>query len=762
MGSLRQDRPPVIQTMDAPARTPNEHRRPRRVRGMLDEIRSHGGAWLQHPLRRALTAFDRELFEKAERSRNPLDQQLCFESQHLLRQGLRDFEVAFHDEIVAGFDALLQPPCQAPQQSATAASSGLELVPPEEQEQDTILDKLAARGESRNGTLLFELSYRFAALLGSPPVESAALPLGPHALTRALRRAVGALPQLSARHRAELLQAFDSGLMAELEPLYQTVNDRLIAGGILPQLRAFPHTRPAATPTPAAAPLLKPEESAPVRATAAPSAAASAGAQRSDSLAVLENLRDLLAQHRAHAGSASNNADQVATPEALQVALAALQQHLADVASHATREIRSAQRLREELLTQLNANNPPGAGPTQLSTEQGDTVDLVAMLFEQLGQEMQAQGPAKSVLGRLQLPLLRLAMSDRAFFNQQEHPARKLLDTVAETTHHWLDSEGQTDRALVAQLDHLVERVQHETPSAGLYTSLLADIEHQLGILTRKSQMAERRHVEAMQGRERLEQARRRAAELMTARFAQHMPRGLLRVLLERAWSDVLTLALLRHGEESQQFTAQLHITDQLLGQQPIHDSTRLQNDIEGGLQQIGMHAEEAAQVAQRLLRQTEPVAIDLEPTPIATTELALRIKQRPRLGESSAIPAEATAPSVPPAVPDALNGAEQAMFKHLLRLPFGTWFLFPDGERGNVRRKLAWYSTVSGRCLLTTRRGLRADEMTLQQLARELASGRVSEIVPSREGLLDRAWNRLTTNLRRRVPDGLTPNQEA
>jgi len=389
-------------------------------------------------------------------------------------------------------------------------------------------------------------------------------------------------------------------------------------------------------------------------------------------------------------------------------------------------------------------------------------VDLVAMLFEQLGQEIQAQGPAKSVLGRLQLPMLRLAMSDQAFFNQQEHPARKLLETVAETTQHWLDPEGQTDRALTAQLDHLVERAQHEVPSAELYASLLTDIEQHLGMLTRKSQMAERRHIEAMQGRERLEQARRRAAELMTTRFEQHMPRGLLRVLLERAWSDVLALALLRHGEDSQQFIAQLHITDQLLGQQPIHDSPRLQSDIETGLQQIGMHAEEAAQVAQRLLRQTEPVAVGIEPTPIATTELALRIKQRPRLGESSGIPVETTAEPAPTSASTTLNVAEQAMFKHLLRLPFGTWFQFAEGESGDVRRKLAWYSTVSGRCLLTTRRGLRADEMSLQQLARELASGRVSEIVPNRERMLDRAWNRLTTNLRRRGPGQPVPGREA
>ena len=108
--------------------------------------------------------------------------------------------------------------------------------------------------------------------------------------------------------------------------------------------------------------------------------------------------------------------------------------------------------------------------------------------------------------------------------------------------------------------------------------------------------------MEAAQGRERLDQARQRASELMAERFAQSPPRGLLRALLDRAWSDVLALTLLRHGEESEAFRAQLAITDQLLGRLPTDDRLQLQQDVEAGLQQIGMHAEESVQVAQRLL----------------------------------------------------------------------------------------------------------------------------------------------------------------
>ena len=85
-----------------------------------------------------------------------------------------------------------------------------------------------------------------------------------------------------------------------------------------------------------------------------------------------------------------------------------------------------------------------------------------------------------------------------------------------------------------------MSRASEEPPSSALYTVLLADIEHHLAVLNRKARAAERRHIEAAQGRERLDAARDRATKIMAERFAQSPPRGLLRALLERAWSDVL------------------------------------------------------------------------------------------------------------------------------------------------------------------------------------------------------------------------------
>ncbi|WP_430387576.1 DUF1631 family protein [Dyella sp. 20L07] len=727
---------------------------PTRARRLIEETHALCISWLETPLRHCLSEVEQRLYALAERSRNHIEQQQCLFSRQLLQQQRAVLERRFMEGVRQSFSRLGTVTTTIEEHDAPRRP--LELLDQTEHEQTVALDKLVARGEARHGAALFELGYRFAVLVSQPPLEGENLPLGPQALASSFRDASAVL-ELPVEHCLVMLQHFDTAVVHTLASLYETVNEHLRGDGILPQLRAFPtpprtqqvdrQPRGAAFDNPSAGNASQPSTPVAQATPLAPAGHAPSG--RRDSIEVLDNLREMLAQHRAGQGALSYPTDgRAATPEELQLALDALQLHVSDVADQARRELLSAQALREELLTQLNTGKPTGASQTHLTAEQGDTVELVAMLFEQLGGQLPRHGNAHSLLGDLQLPLLRMAVADQGFFNQREHPARKLLGMVAEAANDWLDGpEGDADRSLAAKLGQLVDRARREPPSTGLYTSLLADIEHHLGLLNRKAQIAERRQVEAMQGRERLEQARHRAAELMAERFERCNPRGLLRTLLERAWSDVLALTLLRHGEDSEAFTLRLRTTDQLLGQQPVADRNLLQAEVESGLQQIGMHAEEAVQVAQRLLGVPAKAPASSDSATATATELALKLKQHQRLGEHvapDAVPAAPPPPAPPPESP------EIRIHQRLRQLPFGSWFEFIDPTNGGVtQRKLAWYSPVSGNSLFVTRRGLRGEEMTLQQLAHEMARGRVREMPPMRDNLLDRAWQALTSHLR-------------
>jgi hypothetical protein len=631
---------------------------------------------------------------------------------------------AFEDRFVQYIDgALLNLGAQPAAAQAPPARLSLSLLDPLEHEMTAALDQLVARSAARGGPLLVELGYRLAVLVGVPPLESEAMPLGPQAMAKAFRDSSTALG-LPAAHHLLLLQAVEGKLIDGLTPLHERVNKHLADAGILPRLRPFPLPR---TPRPPRR--SRPLPSAPAPATDAPAPAPAPAPPRS-----INGLLDLVA-HQRGPRPVSDHA-RFANPDELQSALVALQQQQRKGGNMDSGLLRHGQRLREALVDQLNSGLPIDAIPMMPVPEADDVLELVARLFDALHRQLPPATAAHDLLLRVQWPMLRAAMADNSFFERREHPARMLLELLIEASRDWLDNG---DGALLAPLEALLDRLDREPPDPSLHTALTAELERQIALLQRRAQATERRHVESMQGRERLEQSRQRAAELLADLMAKAPPRAGLRTLLEHAWSDVLALTLLRHGERSETFARRLIITDQLLGRLPPGNLETLQADVEAGLQQIGMHGDEAAQVAQRLLGSGAVPHADAP----GLTGLALRMKQRHALSEPGPhAEHKAAAPT-----------AEALQLHQRLSQHPGGWFEFTPPEGGQVRRKLAWYSTHTARGLFVTRQGQRAEEMSLAELAQAIATGKVRELPAANESELDRAWRTLIDSLRRAGP---------
>lgn len=678
---------------------------PAKTRRLVEDIRQLCRDWLSGPLKLCLADFDRALHEHAASTRNHLEQQRYQATRQRLVAERQAFEQRFIDCID---HALLQMGAQPAAAKAPPARLTLSLLDPLEHEMTAALDQLVARSAARGGPLLVELSYRLAVLLGVPPLESEAMPLGPQAMAKAFRDSSAALG-LPAEHHLLLLQAVEGKLIEGLTPLHEMINNHLAAAGILPRLRPFPLPR---TPR------------QPRRARTPPAAAAQPTAEPARSAA---DLREWLA--RKHGPQPVSGHARFASPDQLQIALAALQHPRGRNPDPGL--LRHAQRLREALVDQLNAGQPMDAVPIVPAPDATDALELIVRLFDTLHQPLPPTSPLHGLLDRVQLPVARAAIANGAFFERREHPARMLLEQLLQAARDWLE-DG--DGGLLAPLEQLLDRLEREPPSRELHTQLRAELERQVVQLQRRAEAAERRHVESIQGRERLEQARQRATGLLAGLLAKAPPRAALRALLEHAWSDVLALTLLRHGEQSETFARRLVITDQLLGRLPPGNLDTLQGEVEAGLQQIGMHGEEATQVAQRLIG----AGAVTQEADAGLSGLTVRLKQRRTIE-----------PETPAATnPSHLSAEALRLHQRLSQHP-GGWFEFIQADGGRVRRKLAWYSNRAARGLFVTRQGQRAEELGLAELAQAIAGGKVHELPAVNESDLDRAWRTLADSLR-------------
>ena len=471
-------------------------------------------------------------------------------------------------------------------------------------------------------------------------------------------------------------------------------------------------------------------------------------------------LRELLAgrRHATGLGSSLIAGAYQPTGEDMQSVLGALQSKpISPMMVNGKVAQRSVAQLKQDLVSQLRQISPDGR-PPQLAPEDSDTIDLVGMLFDYIAKNTRAEGSTQSLLTKLQVPLLRVALRDKSFFTRRAHPARQLLNAIADTGAHWVDdSEGPADRALVDKMQLVVDRVTQEFDgNLNVMENMLGDLSSHMHTLARKAEAAERRHVDAAKGREKLEVAREQARSAIAERLNVAKPGKLVRTLLEQAWTDVLALTLLRQGESSETYQKRLSVAEQLLaadkggraGEAKPELPPALRSEIETGLDQVGYHKEDIQAVVKRLFLADEAAN---EADPSTSTEIAIKLKSKQRFGDDTTATPESAKPEK--RRPPVAGTPEAKMLDRLKTLPFGSWFEFKTNQQGDtVRRKLAWFSTVTGRCLFVNQRGVRTDEKTLEQLAHDVAHGQASIVEEEKETLVDRAWKAIVSSLKTMV----------
>ena len=401
---------------------------------------------------------------------------------------------------------------------------------------------------------------------------------------------------------------------------------------------------------------------------------------------------------------------------------------------------RSMADLHNALLAQMRADHGPQAS---LTVKDNDTFDLLNMLYGQIQREVRPDAAAVDLLTRLQVPVARAALSDPAFFVRDQHPARELLNAVAEAGANWLGEED-VDPQLVQKLDRAVDKVVTDYQGdAAVFEAANDEIQQHFRALAHKAELAERRHVEAARGKERLESAKQQAGASIEQLCADAAPPRFVQSLLKQAWSDVLTLTLLRNGEGSEQWqqrtqeTARIaEITCQAPGS--ADSDAELGQQVEAALLQVGYHHDEAAAISRRL---STPGGEDESSS---RTELTARLRARSRLGE------QGDGHDPRKTAPLARSAAEDELYKQLRTLPFGTWFEFTTNQQGDVRRqRLSWYSLITDNALFVNPRGQKVAEHSLDGLARLMAHGQARIVNEDKSRLIDRAWQATLRTLR-------------
>ncbi|NVZ25760.1 DUF1631 domain-containing protein [Pseudomonas gingeri] len=708
---------------------------------VLLQVRDKAAQQLKQGLQVLFDNADDTLFEMADKALNNVDQNTFFEAMRDLRLKRKSIERGFLERFFEAFVGLCQYDINEVTLPAPMSYDKLALVPNDELEKTVALDAMVAKVLSRDGFALGQLTTRLNALI-TRRLEDQDNPMGPAMLCEYFLEA-GRDLGVEIKVKLIILKLFEKYVLSDADQLYAEANQLLIATGVLPELKAVPSRRASDRPTAAA------------RASQDETGAAKAGSSSLDASVqeVFSALQELLLHVRGSVAprlDAGSEIQPISTRDLLRL-LSHLQQYVPTQTAPDDFDLRNQL---EQLLTRVSVKS----GKSRVvGVMDEDVINLIAMLFEFILDDRNLPDSLKALIGRLQIPMLKVAVLDKSFFSRGSHPARRLLNEIASAAMGWGARDDYQRDALYVRIEQIVQRLLNDfVDDPAIFSELLVDFLAFTSDERRRSELLEQRTRDAEEGRAKAEQARQRVQEVLNERLlGKTLPEVVVR-LLQEAWSKVLLLTCLKHGEASAEWQAGLQTMDDLIWSvEPSGQADarlRLLELVPGLLKALRDGLTSAAfdpfatseffsqleslhvQVFQRLAKQqAEPATVDeAQPAMVAVLEEIV-------LGSPDDAPAEERLVELP---------ENDAGLLWVRQLRIGSWVEIREDDENSLRCKLTAIIESTGKYIFVNRTGMKVLERTVQGLAVEFRRGAVRLLDDAL--LFDRALESVIGNLRR------------
>ena len=709
-------------------------------------VRDKAQALLSEQAKLVFAKVDDSLFAMAEKAHGQEEQDGLFQALRLLRVERRKVVERFSVNLG---NAFLVRESSADEQDDPYSADNLSLVHNDDLEQLVAVDTMVANAKRDFSEPLTEISLRLNTLL-SVKIYDKNNPLGPDAICDAFVEACRPL-DLHIRARLTLLKKFEQLVMVNLGKLYEQCNDLFVEHGVLPSLkqqrRAARQQRPAQRP------------------------AGNPGSQQS-SAAAAGYAAEGSAQMGGHGLVPLSAGVAPMPPQDLLSHLGALQSHLPESYEGGEIQLLNVNNLLQQRLVDVRQS-------ASLAKMDSDIIKLVEMLFSFILEDRNLAEPIKSQLGRLQLPLLKVAIADKSFFSKGGHPARKLLNELADAATGWQAKDNYESDPLFKQISEVVARVLAEfDQDINIFSTLLESFRAFILRERKRAEKLERRIVDEADGKAKTQAARARVAAVMDALMAERDLPPVVSEWLEKVWSNMLFLTCIKEGTESENWSRDVRTARDLVWSvhAPMPDSRKqllgllptLQDRLKAGVEAVSLNTFDARRMftglkevyrerfalAQRIAEErsrkardevrdevqeearskvAEVAASEVEAISADVQPLEEPVVELPQMEELEQVVAKAEVVAESAAASEALP-ENDSHWQQTFRLAQGSWFELKRGDEEQFRCRLAAVIKDIDQFIFVNRNGAKVAEFTRVELAHAL---RNAQLMPLDDGML-------------------------
>ena len=756
-----------------------------RLPAPVHRLREKATTLLQQTLKNLFDGADDALFDLADRATSNHDQNTYFEAMREVRLKRREVETIFFTKLDQGFVQLLKViPDQDDAYVAGISLDELSLVDNDQLEFQVAVESMVAKVFEQCAEPAQHIALRLDSLLPAK-VYQQNNPVGPDRLCNNFWKVIDPL-DVDIKAKLVLLKLFDKAVMAQLHKIYAVLNNLLIQQSVLPSLSTRTQRRsnqrtavaPEASPAVVAAPADQTEQ-------------------------VLEQLRDLMSSatpSNSSLGSvtqlptAASTAGAVLPAAELAQVLTTLQQH-----QRASKGQQAGLLDSQQLLDMIA---PASRAGKAMSAMDQDVMNLINMLFQFILDDRNLAPAMQSILARLQIPLLKVAVVDKSFFNKAGHPARRLLNELATAALGWQEPEaGAPKDPLFRKVSDTVDTVINEFESdVTIFETLLTEFIAFTEKEQRRATVLERRTLDAEDGKAKSEQARAEVSRAIEAIVQSKVLPSCAQQIIEGPWHNVLFLNLLKYGQTSDEWRDSCQVVEQIvwsvttvfdaegrsklmsllpvllprlregfetisynpfemnklltqLEQEHLRQLRAPQKSVAAEIIEAEVEAEEAGELSVTTPHETPEADKDTERALVQVTagKSNTDVSGDEKVVSAVAVSASATASidneessiSQAPSIKD----VSSSWLEQVDRFAQGSWFEVSEANKPSYRCRLAAVIKAVDKYIFVNRNGMKVAEKTRQELALALQQGHFSILD---DGMLfDRALESVIGNLR-------------
>ena len=506
--------------------------------------------------------MDDALFELSEKVENDRQRNMYFEAMREIRLKSSLLQMGFDQAMDDSFSQFSQ------DQAVDDLDEDVEeltLVELEDLEDTIAIDNMISKARPHFEDELFAVTERLKVVLHLTEIDQDLNPLDPKVICESFHKASEVI-ESEIQVKLIFYKLFDKYVMNNLGGFYHELNSLFIDKGVLPEFQVSKERmnqasnfmanriRNSANDTATGEQAVPGSEPAPVAGT------------QPDEANLLPMLRQVITPTNSDpavpdskiSGTRQQGKGHVESPRLATVvpiaqnleymsALTSLQNHGLQSQPLESIDPEEARAVTHRQLLDFNRLNADQASPAE-----NQVIDIVSMIFDFFFDDESLPSPIKVLIGRLQIPILKVAFLDESFFNHKKHPARKLLDSIAHASLGWGEDLKQ-EKVLIDNIEQVVNSLVNEfEQDIEVFEKALEDIRQFIADENEKAKKADELLEIRELEREQLEKEAREAASSLILKLTSNRELSFeVTQFLDSIWNPVLFHIFLTMGESS-------------------------------------------------------------------------------------------------------------------------------------------------------------------------------------------------------------------